>query len=515
MTLAYSRFRCKILCDQLYLNAMLLKHGGCLHDLGASWNYAGMGIRKQLLSEQREAIGGGVSGGGDAKQKSRAAALASACIAHLTVISDRYVMHYLLTRALTKGDALQCEGDAKSHIDRKAALDALPHLEYDVSSLLSECSKGGEDCRGSAGAKGGAKGGAKRRAGAKARGKGGGKGGGKWGAGANGGAGIKGGAGADGAGDGAAVADASAELPADALRVVRRAASASWDGNTVILLFATADFTDLAFNWAQAARLQRLRNFVLVAMDRKLGEILSKFDKAPGLLLPRVASDAVAITKLNVIGERQRFGLRVLERGLNVLFVDLDAILLRSPEPLLRDGDIIGERIWGRPLSVVKKWGAAICTGFYFVRSNAHTIGIFQETQARIQEHRQKKPKWQSSDQWAINHALDDAHVEWESEERMRPLSDMGTKYWDNASHVGYTRSHRLRLVVLPHVAVARACPILKDGAAKPPASDIMQMRKWKLWQHLLRLVSPHLPLLSHPIFRMRHTPTLPPPPPI
>ena len=332
------------------------------------------------------------------------------------------------------------------------------------------------------------------------------------GAGANGGAGIKGGAGADGAGDGAAVADASAELPADALRVVRRAASASWDGNTVILLFATADFTDLAFNWAQAARLQRLRNFVLVAMDRKLGEILSKFDKAPGLLLPRVASDAVAITKLNVIGERQRFGLRVLERGLNVLFVDLDAILLRSPEPLLRDGDIIGERIWGRPLSVVKKWGAAICTGFYFVRSNAHTIGIFQETQARIQEHRQKKPKWQSSDQWAINHALDDAHVEWESEERMRPLSDMGTKYWDNASHVGYTRSHRLRLVVLPHVAVARACPILKDGAAKPPASDIMQMRKWKLWQHLLRLVSPHLPLLSHPIFRMRHTPTLPPP---
>ena len=83
---------------------------------------------------------------------------------------------------------------------------------------------------------------------------------------------------------------------------------------------------------------------------------------------------AQTISKLNVIGERQRFGLRVLEAGYNVLFADLDNIFLKSPEPLLRDGDIIGERIWGRPLSLVRKWGAAICTGFYFVRSNRRTV---------------------------------------------------------------------------------------------------------------------------------------------
>ena len=33
----------------------------------------------------------------------------------------------------------------------------------------------------------------------------------------------------------------------------------------------------------------------------------------PGLVLPRVASGAVTVTKLNVIGEITRFGLRVLE----------------------------------------------------------------------------------------------------------------------------------------------------------------------------------------------------------
>ena len=84
---------------------------------------------------------------------------------------------------------------------------------------------------------------------------------------------------------------------------------------------------------------------MLVAMDKKLSDILGRFDEPPGLLLPRVASGDVTGSKLNVIGERQRFGLRVLEAGFNVLFADLDAIFLRSPAPILQDGDFIGERI--------------------------------------------------------------------------------------------------------------------------------------------------------------------------
>ena len=104
----------------------------------------------------------------------------------------------------------------------------------------------------------------------------------------------------------------------------------------------------------------------------------------PGLLLPRVASGATVVSKLNVIGERQRFGLRVLEAGFNILFADLDAIFLRSPAPLLASGDIIGERIWGRPISVVRRWGAGICTGFYFVRSSSAAVELAREIQSRV-----------------------------------------------------------------------------------------------------------------------------------
>ena len=212
-------------------------------------------------------------------------------------------------------------------------------------------------------------------------------------------------------------AAASAELPEYALKIFRRAAAAAWDRKTVIMLFATGDFFDPMVNWAQAARLQGITNFVLVAMDQKLGDVLARFDAPPGLLLPRVASGAVKISKLNVILERQRFGLRVLEAGYNVLFVDLDAILLRSPEPLLRDGDIIGERIWGGRGNR-QDLGRGDLHGSTSVRSTPSTIAIISKSVNTIIHKRRTQPSWQASDQWAINHAINDQVVQWKPARR-------------------------------------------------------------------------------------------------
>ena len=51
----------------------------------------------------------------------------------------------------------------------------------------------------------------------------------------------------------------------------------------------------------------------------------------------------------------------------------------------------------------------------------------------------------------------------------MKPINDFNTKFYENDSHVGHTKLLRAKFVVLPHVAVARSCPILKHGAAEPP----------------------------------------------
>ena len=138
-------------------------------------------------------------------------------------------------------------------------------------------------------------------------------------------------------------------------------------------------------------------------------------------------------------------------------------------------------------MSLVKKWGAAICTGFYFLRSNRRTVKIFRQTHQLIARKRLKQPKWQASDQWAINHAVDDQEVQWETPMPMAPMSDPHTRFHDNASAVGWTKQLRSKFVVLPHVYVARSCPILKHGAAEPPKEEKVERRKFGLWQHLLK----------------------------
>eukprot|EP00316_Scyphosphaera_apsteinii_P000510 CAMPEP_0119340276 /NCGR_PEP_ID=MMETSP1333-20130426/99999_1 /TAXON_ID=418940 /ORGANISM="Scyphosphaera apsteinii, Strain RCC1455" /LENGTH=914 /DNA_ID=CAMNT_0007351993 /DNA_START=40 /DNA_END=2784 /DNA_ORIENTATION=+ len=463
------RLECRILCDQLYLNAMLRKHKVCLQDLGTAFNLPGTQVRKQLMMSTKEAASDAL--------EIMDSPLAQACAVHLTVLPSKpHTSHYLLKRALEHHDVMQCAGTGESSHDDLTMLKLLPDLSYDINKIW--CQGMAADCIVIAPSGGAARSALEVQSLPKP---------------------LPTKVEPEGRHESAEVSAApslsrapinatpSAELPASALTAVQRAAAYSWDMRTVILIFATKDFMDLAINWAQAARVMKILNFVLVAMDRKLGEILARFDEAPGLLLPRVASGAVWIDKLNVIGERQRFGLRVLEAGFNVLFADLDAIILKSPEPLLRDGDIIGERIWGRPLSVVKKWGAAICTGFYFIRSTPQTISIFRRTHFLIAEKRKRQKKWQASDQWAINHAVDDQVVEWEKEEIMKPITDSTTKFHDNTSHVGFTKLHRSKFVVLPHVYVARSCPILKYGTTKPPADDKSEMKKWTIWQFLLR----------------------------
>ena len=161
----------------------------------------------------------------------------------------------------------------------------------------------------------------------------------------------------------------------------------------------------------------------------------------------------------------------MLEAGHHVLFADLDAIFLKPVAPLLARGDIIGERIWGRPSFVRKKWGAGICTGFYYLRSSAATVAIFRRTHELIAHKRRRQPKWQASDQWAINHAVDDEKVVWASGRRMADMSNFTAKYYDYAPHVGRTSRTRVTFVVLPHAHVPRSCPILKVGLGRSVAS--------------------------------------------
>ena len=51
-------------------------------------------------------------------------------------------------------------------------------------------------------------------------------------------------------------------------------------------------------------------------------------------------------------------------------------------------------------------------------------------------------------------------------------IAGLHTQFVDDQRSWGYTLKPRAKFVVLPHVHVARSCPILKHGATPPPASD-------------------------------------------
>lgn len=236
--------RCKVLCDQLYMNAMLRRHDVCLDDLGTPFNLPGTQIRKMMTSTTAQRAEG-------THLQLRDAPIADACVAHLTVLPSKSVSAaYLLKRSLTTRDVLQCPGTGVP-VDKGAVLAALKPEDASPSEDEVEklwCAK----------AKGKDKGGGCKLirmpgGGAEQAGGGSEAGGGSGGRSSSGG-GERGGAALSTDASAAFVpAGASDELPEPALAVLRRAAEAAWDGKTITLLFATSDFLDLAINWAQAS----------------------------------------------------------------------------------------------------------------------------------------------------------------------------------------------------------------------------------------------------------------------
>ena len=161
--------------------------------------------------------------------------------------------------------------------------------------------------------------------------------------------------------------------------------------------------------------------------------------RAHALLLPQSRN----VSKMTVIGDRQRFGLSVLERGFNIVHSDADAYWIKDPWPVLSHGDdIVAERIWGKPLSVVRAWGAAICTGWYFVRSTPAAIAVARATRDEIAKKRARQPNWQASDQYCLNVALHKRFaLRWDGNQTMPPASSMATKYVDQQPSRGRGQS--------------------------------------------------------------------------
>lgn len=139
------RLSCRVLCDQLYLNALFKRAGARVCDLGAAFNFVGSELRRALV------VGGGSEAAGVAIGRRRAA-VSAACMLHLTrKVPKLYTADWVARRSLSRSaDVLQCDANA-SHARRsthetgrrrRALLTSLPKPmpagKYDIGTVLCQ-----------------------------------------------------------------------------------------------------------------------------------------------------------------------------------------------------------------------------------------------------------------------------------------------------------------------------------------------------------------------------------------
>ncbi|GBG29264.1 Beta-arabinofuranosyltransferase RAY1 [Hondaea fermentalgiana] len=94
---------------------------------------------------------------------------------------------------------------------------------------------------------------------------------------------------------------------------------------------------------------------------------------------------------------RMEYLMVLLENGFDVLFSDLDAVIMQDPRPLFEVADVVASR-GSFPNTVGKHWGATMCMGFAFFKS---TPGVLS-----MMENALRRTRFTRDDQRGMNNAL-------------------------------------------------------------------------------------------------------------
>ena len=147
------KLQCRVLCDQLYLNALLRRSSRSLLDLGPSFNYVGSELRRALVSTGAAPAS---HGAGTALVAKRRASLRDACALHLTrKVPKLYTVDWVARRALRRkhADVLQCSSNAswpsrrEEREQRKRSMltklpKPLPPGKYEIGKVLCQGEEG-------------------------------------------------------------------------------------------------------------------------------------------------------------------------------------------------------------------------------------------------------------------------------------------------------------------------------------------------------------------------------------
>ena len=155
----------------------------------------------------------------------------------------------------------------------------------------------------------------------------------------------------------------------------------TFQGNQVTLVIANDAYRDVLLNWLISALIMShppIDNILVVCLDNKLYNLLQS-RVIPSILAP---FSSVLNTKHHsrryfelIMMMRLGFMCIINQLGYDCAMYDIDAIILKNPQPLYEKWDsmdIVGSR-GELPRELWRRWGVSICIGAVFIRSNART----------------------------------------------------------------------------------------------------------------------------------------------
>ena len=152
----------------------------------------------------------------------------------------------------------------------------------------------------------------------------------------------------------------------------------------VTLVVANHAYQDVLLNWLISAVVVAkppIENILVVALNKQLYELLQKRQVPSSYASISVPLFSILNMKYNFSSNFEttmmvRLGFMRLINwlGFDCAMYDIDAVILRNPQPLYEKdkSDIIGSR--GKfPIQLLRKWKVTICIGVVLIRSNTRT----------------------------------------------------------------------------------------------------------------------------------------------
>lgn len=209
---------------------------------------------------------------------------------------------------------------------------------------------------------------------------------------------------------------------------------------TLLIAFADSRYTDVLMNWLVALALQQVDNYLVIALDRALHQLLT----AHGIpsVLCELRGD---LGDLWV--ERVRVFAALCAAGIDFIHSDVDAIWLRDPRQSYfraADADLIASQgtVW--PHDVHQRFGFVLCCGLFSLRSSAASKQLLAELLPHVAATR--------DDQISLNRLLAERQIVWRAQPGDTYYVTAGANRFlcSKSLIVGHAEDG-LRVAVLPH----------------------------------------------------------------